>query len=270
MSQAQIKLLVSDLDGTMLGNDGKIPERNIAAVRAARERGVIVTLCTGRMYFSALSFAEILGIVDVPLICYNGSMIRGIGKDAKLHLKLDMDIARKLLSIFREREMYVQSYINDELYIRDPDDDESRNYTKHFGVVGHAIGEAIYDPPSEPTKLLAMTAGLEASHAMIREFSDLFGDKIYITSSNEDFVEMMNPNAGKDKCLEKLAEMLGVSMENVMALGDGENDAGMIRAAGTGVAMANARYNTISCANYIAPSNDECGVAWAIEKFILN
>jgi Cof subfamily protein (haloacid dehalogenase superfamily) len=270
LRHSKIKLLVSDLDGTMLDSSGRIPNRNIEAVRAAMERGVKVTLCTGRMYSSARKFAETLGITDVPLICYNGSMIRGMDGVTALHLKLDMETARGLLALFRERGIYVQSYIDDELYIKDPDDDDFVNYTRHFGMLGRPVGDALYEPLTEPTKLLAKTAGIEASHALIRELSGRFGKKLYITSSNEDFVEMMNPEAGKGRCLAKLAEMLSIPMKNVMAMGDGENDAGMIRAAGAGAAMANGRESALAAADWTAPSNDECGAALAIEHFILN
>jgi hydroxymethylpyrimidine pyrophosphatase-like HAD family hydrolase len=103
----------------------------------------------------------------------------------------------------------------------------------------------------------------------MREMSEIFGDRLYVTTSNADFVEMMNPEAGKGKCLRRLADILDVDMETVMALGDGDNDAEMIKMAGIGVAMANARNSAKLAADVIAPSNDECGVAWAIEKFVL-
>ncbi|MDR3076609.1 MAG: HAD-IIB family hydrolase, partial [Synergistaceae bacterium] len=108
------------------------------------------------------------------------------------------------------------------------------------------------------------------SRALIGELSEMFRGKTYVTSSNEDFVEMMHPDASKGKCVRKLAEMLGIPMENVMTLGDGDNDTEMIATAGVGIAMGNARDGTKAAAKAIAPANDECGVAWAIEKYVLN
>jgi Cof subfamily protein (haloacid dehalogenase superfamily) len=261
-------LIISDLDGTMLDDATQIPEKNRLAVADAMRRGVAVTIATGRMYKSARVFAEQLGIRDVPIICYNGSMIRGMDGETLLHLRLDMDAARGLLAIFRERGIYAQSYIDDELYVRDLDD-QNYIYYRHFGSPGKPIGDGLYSPKAPPTKLLAMTSGLDASRELTRELSGIFGDRLYVTISNVDFVEMMNPEAGKVKCLRRLADILGVPMENVMALGDGDNDAEMIKMAGVGVAMANARNSAKLAADVIAPSNGECGVAWAIEKYVL-
>jgi Cof subfamily protein (haloacid dehalogenase superfamily) len=221
------------------------------------------------MYKSARVFAEQLGIRDVPLICYNGSMIRKMDGETLLHLRLDMDVARGLLDIFRKRNIYVQAYIDDELYVRDFDDRKHIYYYSNFGAPGQPIGDGIYAPQTPPTKLLAITSSLDESRALMHEISEIFGDRLYVTTSNADFVEMMNPEAGKGKCLRNLARILGVDMENVMAIGDGDNDAEMIKMAGIGVAMANARNNAKIAADVIAPSNDECGVAWAIENYAL-
>jgi Cof subfamily protein (haloacid dehalogenase superfamily) len=253
----------------MLDSSGRIPERNLRAVREAMSMGVTVTISTGRMYRSAEAFAKQLGIGNTPIICYNGSMIRDADGNTPTHLKLEIGVAREMLAIFRDRGIYVQSYVDDGLYVRDMDDGDYLDYAKNFGVAGIAIGDALFAPDRRPTKLLAKTNGLDASRDLIREFSEKFGGRIYITSSNEDFVEMMNPEASKGKCLAKLAKLLGISMENVMALGDGDNDSEMLEASGIGIAMSNARDEAKATADDIAPSNDDCGAAWAIEKYVL-
>ena len=254
----------------MLDSSGRLPGRNLRAVAEAMRAGVAVTISTGRMYSSAAAFARKLGLGGTPIICYNGAMISGENGDTPFHLRLDIDVAREMLAVFRERGIYVQSYIDDKLYIKDDSDKNFLDYRKHFGIMGTAIGDSIFEPLTSPTKLLVKTNGFEASRALMKEFSERFAGRAYVTSSNEDFVEMMNPGADKGKCLRKLADILGVPMENVMALGDGDNDVEMIEIAGLGIAVANAREETKSSADDIAPSNDECGVAWAIEKYVLN
>jgi len=263
-------LIASDLDGTMLDSSGQIPERNLQAVAAAVRAGVVVTISTGRMYKSAADFARRLGLGNTPIICYNGAMIRNEAGDTPMHLKLDLDVAREMLAIIRERGIYVQSYMDDELYVKDVNDMDYLNYQKHFGITGKAIGDSVFLPQTSPTKLLVKTNGFEASRALMKEFSEKFAGRAYVTSSNVNFVEMMNSYVDKGKCLRKLAEILNIPMENVMALGDGDNDVEMIECAGLGIAMANARDETKALAHEIAPSNDECGVAWAIEKYVFN
>ncbi|MDL2263257.1 Cof-type HAD-IIB family hydrolase [Synergistaceae bacterium OttesenSCG-928-I11] len=267
-SDKKIRLIATDLDGTLLDGTGNIPPRNRDALVRAMARGVIVTIATGRMFHSANRFAAEIG-VKVPLICYNGAMVRYPDGRTLYHHRLDMSIARRALAIFRERRIYVQSYIEDVLYIRDAGDEEFVAYLKHFGIEGRAIGDDLYAPSVAPTKLLAMTDDIEASHALMREFQDLFGPDLYVTSSNANFVELMNPVVNKARSLTALAGDLGVPMENVMTLGDGENDVEMLRAAGTGVAMANGRQSAKDAADAVAPTGDECGVAWAVEKYAL-
>ena len=262
-----IKLIASDLDGTLLDSNGVLRERTEAAIRAAEGLGIPFTISTGRMFSSAARFARQVD-VRIPLICYNGAMIRSLDGTTFSHEMLDMDVAHRLLAIFRERDIYVQSYVDDVLYVKNWRDSEYQDYMKHYGIDGVAIGDALYDPQIPPTKLLATTEGVEESRHLIREIADIFGDSIYITSSNSEFVEIMNPNVNKAKALATLAGMLGIGMESVMALGDGENDVEMIREAGLGVAMGNSRQNARDAANATAPTNDDHGVAWAIEKFI--
>ncbi len=264
----RIKLIATDLDGTLLDSAGKISERNKAALLAAKERGVYVTICTGRMFSSTKRFAAQLGI-EIPVICYNGAMVRKPDGEMLSHLPLEMGLARRLLAIFKERDVYVQSYVDDVLYVRDEDEEEFQMYMRHFGVTGHAIGSELYTPAVAPTKLLAVGDTVDGAETMMYELQEKFGAEVYVTRSNADFVEMMDPRAGKGRALATLAESLGVSMDEVLAIGDGENDAEMIESAGFGLAMANGRRRPKSVAKEIAPSNDEDGVAWAVEKYVL-
>ncbi|MDR1133516.1 MAG: Cof-type HAD-IIB family hydrolase [Synergistaceae bacterium] len=269
MKHAPIKMIASDMDGTLLDSLSRVPERNKAAVAEAVRRGVIFVVSTGRMYHSARGFAEELGVAQFPLVCYNGSMIAKPDGEEFFHLKLDMDVALGLLAFFRDRNMYVQSYIDDRLYVKEDDAEQYRYYNKYFGVTGTAVGDALYAPARRPTKLLSKTEGIEDSRRLIGELSGMFPGRLYVTSSNEDFIEMMNPEANKAKCLRVLSESYGVPLENIMALGDGDNDAEMVGTAGLGIAVANARESVKKAARLVAPSNDECGVAWAIEEYVL-
>lgn len=266
--EKKIGLIATDLDGTLLDSGGVIPARNVSALKAAIARGIYVTIATGRMFASASRFAAEIGI-DIPLICYNGAMVRRPDGDMLSHRPLDLEAARALLAIFKDRGTYVQAYIDDVLYVKDAGDTNFQNYLRHFRIDGCVIGDALYRPETPPTKLLAMTGGLEHSKRLADELHQRFGEQVYVTSSNADFVEMMNPLVDKGRSLALLAESLGVPMEQVMTLGDGENDVEMVSRAGCGIAMANARLRLKEAASVVGPTNDECGVAWAVEQFAL-
>jgi Cof subfamily protein (haloacid dehalogenase superfamily) len=265
---SHVKLIATDLDGTLLDSTGKIPERNLGTLKKAIAGGIATTICTGRMFSSARRFAEQIGI-RIPLICYNGAMLRRPDGETIWHLPLDMEMARKLLTICLTRRVHVQSYVEDELYVRDADADVFQDYIKHFGVTGKIVGDDIFNPPTNPTKLLAMTEDAEDALGMMKELKESFGDALYVTRSNANFVEMMNPKANKANALRKLAEEIGVTMGDVLAIGDGENDVEMVASAGIGVAMGNGAERIKSAANHVAPTNDDDGVSWAIERFAL-
>jgi Cof subfamily protein (haloacid dehalogenase superfamily) len=218
------------------------------------------------MFGSARRFAEQIGI-KIPLICYNGAMLRRPDGEMIWHLTLGMEMARKLLSLCIARRVHVQSYVQDELYVRDADAAVFQDYIRHFGVTGKIVGDDIFNPPANPTKLLVMTNDEEDAVKMMKELEERFGDALYITRSNANFVEMMNPKANKANGLRKLAEETGVAMSDVLAMGDGENDVEMLTSAGIGVAMGNGAERIRSAAKHVAPTNDEDGVSWAVERF---
>ncbi|MDR3353537.1 MAG: Cof-type HAD-IIB family hydrolase [Synergistaceae bacterium] len=262
-----IRLIALDLDGTLLDSSLEISEDNKNAVRGAMELGVSVVINTGRMFRSSKAFVDQLSLTG-PVICYNGAMICRPDGEVTFHEPLDIEVARGLLSIFRDRGIYVQSYVDDILNVRE-NDGETVWYVKTFGADWRLVGDALYSPVTAPTKLLAITDGIEQSHVIRDEMSELFGDKLYVTISNSNFVEMMNPAANKGRRLAHVARDMGIGMESVMALGDGENDIEMVSCAGIGIAMGNGLEKIKSAACDIAPANDEDGVAWAIRKYVL-
>ena len=265
MGMKNIKLIATDIDGTLLDSSGKISIENNEAISAAMERGIAVTLSTGRMFASSKGFAAALGIT-APLICYNGAMIRRPDGEILYHAPLDMDTARRMLSLCAAKGLYVQSYVNDELSVENLSDDEYRYYLETFGITGKPIGSALYSPETPPTKLLVMT---ETAEELKDEFQELFGHEAYVTTSNYNFIEMMNLNVNKGRALKTLADGMGISMSEVLAVGDGDNDFEMVTMAGVGVAMDNGCARLKDGAAHIAPSNDKSGLAWAINEFAL-
>lgn len=264
----KIRLVATDLDGTFLDSEGRAPERSIAAARRARAAGVSFAIATGRMFASAKIFAELVG-ADAPVLCYNGAMLRRLGGETLYHRPLELPPARACLELMRERGIYVQSYVGDELLVHSASAREYEFYLAHYGVIGRAVGDDLYAPATAPTKLLAMTSGIDETHDLINAIKSRVGGDVYTTSSDPIFVEIMHPAVSKSGALRALADGMGIDMDEVLAIGDGENDADMLRESGIGVAMGNARALAKEAADFIAPTNDKCGAAWAIERFVL-
>lgn len=262
-----IKLIAMDLDDTLLDNQQRVSPRACETIRKAVAGGVTVTIATGRMFCSAMQYAEQLAL-DVPLITYNGSLIKSSrSKEVFLHHTIPKELAREILAVFGKNHWYIQSYIDDVLYVENLDED-ARMYERLAGVKAVPVGEKLFQPEGNPTKLLAIRepAEIKRMHEIVKQE---FGDAIYVTNSKANYLEIMNPAVNKGRALAYLAERLNIKQAEVMAVGDSNNDLDMIRYAGFGVAMGNASDKVKACAQAVTCANEEDGVAAAIEKYVL-
>ncbi|MDD4600636.1 Sugar phosphatase YidA [bioreactor metagenome] len=262
-----IKLVAVDLDDTLLDKSNQVSPHTREIIRQAVAQGVTVTVATGRMYQSAVRFARQLKI-DVPIITYNGALIKScLSEEVLYEQPIELETARGVLELFKSRGWYVQSYIDDVLCV-EKINDKVRCYEKIIDVKAEAIGAALYAPPKAPTKLLTIgePAELEVIWQVVAE---QFGDRLYITKSKANYLEMAHPSVNKGQALRFLAAKLGITREQVMAVGDSLNDLDMIEYAGWGVAMGNAAERVKAVAQAVTLRNDEDGVAEAIRRFAL-
>ncbi len=261
-----IKLIASDMDGTLLNDTGKISERNFSAIRKAVDSGVVFTIATGRMYCSIEPFAKELGL-DVPLIAYNGAFVKGsLSKEVFHDSPLDYNTSMAVLEYCRKKDYYVQAYVDDTLLVREASD-FSRMYASFAGVEYVALGEKFYNLTKAPHKLLLMTAPGK-NEAIRHEMQEEFGDSIIMTDSFNDFLEVINPKVSKWNAVKALAERNGIDLCDTMCIGDSNNDFEMVSCAGIGVAVANANARIRKAAKLVTASNTDDGVALAIETVL--
>lgn len=268
-----IKLIALDIDGTLLNSRGKIPERNRDALRAASEQGVMIVLATGRMTDCISPFENELDL-DCHFICYNGAMIRGTKQDGRpmlLHEPLGKDYSRELIHYCRGRYI-LNFYHNDTLYAEETA--ELREWVDFYraqtGADYHLVPDLSQFSEHEPTKLVLVTEPVERER-LYDEWTARWKEKTTIVRTEPPYLEFMNLGTDKGTALTALCSALGIVPEESMALGDGDNDAAMLAAAGLGVAMANATPTTRENANLVSEfTNDECGVAEAVEEYILS
>ena len=262
-----IKLIAMDMDDTLLNEQHQISQENKEAIRRATERGVAVTIATGRMFCSTLAFAQHLGI-KVPLINYNGAMVRDTLTGKTLfHRPIDRETAASVAALFRERGWYLQKHIDDVLYVAELNEN-SRYYSDYVKAEAIPLGNEFYTMSEAPTKLLSLADQplLDEIRGVVEE---RWGDRINAASSRTRYLEMVDAGVNKGEALAFLADYLGIRREEVMAIGDGMNDVAMIQYAGIGVAMGNAKAAVQASADYVTASNSQDGVAEAIEKFAL-
>jgi hypothetical protein len=262
-----IRLIAVDLDDTLLDHNRTISVRTKRTIQAAVDQGVKLVIATGRMYCSALPFAQQLGLA-VPLITYNGALIKCSSTgEVLLHRPVDQPTATELLALCRQNNWYIQVYLDDVLYVKERDA-RARYYENIAGITAVAVGDAIYSMDQQPTKLLTVAEPEELGimEAIIRQ---QFAGRLYVTSSKANYLEFANPQVNKGNGVAFLADKMGIFQEEVMAVGDSLNDMDMIQYAGIGVAMGNARPTVKAVARWVTEDNDQDGVAVAIEKYVL-
>lgn len=261
-----IKLIASDMDDTLLNSRTMISPRNAAAIHRAIASGLVFMIATGRMYVSVKPYAEELGL-DVPLVTYNGALVKG-SRSGELFYEhpLQLDTAGEILDYCRQKGYYIQAYVNDALWVKEHTR-FSDMYTRISGVPATPVGEGLYHLPSAPHKLLMMTRDGDFQRVW-EEIQKRFAGKIVVTSSKDNFLELMEPGVNKWEAVKAVAARYQVDPGEIMCIGDSNNDISMIQNAALGVAVGNAKPAVKAVAKMVTADHDADGVALAIERVL--
>lgn len=263
-----IKLFVTDLDGTLLEAGKPVPKENIEAVKKAVEKGVIVTIATGRMYRAALPIAKTLE-VDAPIITYNGALIKSVSGKVLYENYIKEDVVKEVISLCKSKNWHLQVYSDDFLYYPEVNA-YSEKYESLQKIKGEAVTwEGMTEHTKKVTKVLTFTRGKDETAARRKTFEENFGDILTVTSSTDFFAEMTNLNVSKASGLIELAKVLNIDIKDTMAIGDADNDLPMLKAAGKSVAMGNAAEHIKEEADFVTANCVEFGFAKAIYDFVL-
>jgi Cof subfamily protein (haloacid dehalogenase superfamily) len=272
---APIKLIVVDIDGTIAGADNQVSPTVKAAIQAAMQKGIHVGVATGRMYQSALRFHQEIG-ANVPVMAYQGAWIQDPATDRLYrHLQVESAIAEELLDYFEQphlpTDLSIHVYVDDKLYVKAVGED-TVEYTQRSSVKAHPVADLRQVLDKAPTKILAMHPDAGLIDGLLQDLKERYSrDRLHITTSIPIFLETTNPAVNKGTAIDLVAkEFLGITAQQVMAIGDNYNDVEMLDYAGWGVAMGNAPTAVKTRANWVAPSVQEDGVAAAIQRFVLD
>jgi len=263
----QFKLLVADIDGTLVTSDREITPRVKDAVRRAQAKGVRVCLATGRIWPSAQPYFRVLG-ADPPAILYNGGLIYDFVADKVLRrVPLAYEHARAVLEILREvPQVQPHLYVADRVYTGRVNE-FTKAYRRKDRIHVEEVGDLIAFLPAEPMKILII--GPRAHLTTVFDRIAALPLRINAVFSEETYLEILPSGSSKGAALVEMANALRIPLEATIAVGDNLNDLEMIQAAGLGVAMGNALPELQSQAGYVTSTNDEEGLAEVIHRFIL-
>jgi Cof subfamily protein (haloacid dehalogenase superfamily) len=267
-----VQLIALDLDGTLLDDRKLVPAANREALREAAARGIQIALASGRMIPRIEPVQEMLGI-DCLVIAYNGGKVVGsrrAGRQLIAHRPLPADVAELFIRFSQEHGYLLNFYLDDRLYA---EDGPSRRpfmdlYSARTGAE-YQLGDLDRLVGHAPTKLILLAAPAERDR-LYNALRPQFSERAFITKSDPEYLEIMAPGVDKGAALDLLAQHLGLSTSQVLAVGDADNDQGMLAAAGWGVAMANAGPHVRAGARAVTSlTNNEGGVAEAVRRWAL-
>ena len=271
-----IRMVAIDIDGTLVGDDLVIRERTRAAISSAVRRGVHVSLATGRMVTSAVPIARALGLSD-PIVGAQGGIVRAMpdrdataaGRLGRLlyHRPLAADAARDAIKwcIARGLDPHVNHL---ETFIIRADDPRLDDYSAFLGGSVRLVPDLATAIVHPVTKVIASgepPVPMQLLPAARAEFEGRAG----VTVSHPSYLEFVAEGVSKGRAIRWLAHRHGVSLGQVLAIGDQLNDLEMISAVGHGAAMPHAPAEVRAAARYIAPSLPRDGVAELVERLVL-
>ena len=272
-----IKIIVIDIDGTLLTPEGSITARSLEAVQAAQQARIVVTLATARRYSNTAIIANELGL-NSPLILYDGAMIIQHPHKAILHKQLlqasvgqqavDILIRHKLQPVVHpfkgtEEEIWTGPTAFDNPWVE--------TYFASTPKQVHRMPfETLCTGRTDPIRVVAF-ASEEIIYTLLPEVAALDCSWTITKRGNYGSAELaiMNPACSKASGVTELARYLSIPLEQIMAIGDNNNDIEMLRTVGWGVAMGQASEAVKSAARVVTASNREDGVAQAIQHYVL-
>ena len=276
MPLEQVKLVVIDIDGTLLNPQKQITRRTHAAIQAARAESIIVTLATARRYGNTKPVADELGI-DIPLITYDGALLMHHPRREVVHAHpLAADIAQQAVNILSQ--YHVQPIVHqmnenvEETWsgLEAFDNPELAGYFAVFPDVYRLSYDELCQDKPDPLRVVGF-AQEKTIAQVVPDVARL--DCAWYTIKRGSYgcaeICVMDTLCSKASGVIALARHLGIPLEQVMALGDNINDVEMLQAVGWGVAMGQSSETVRSIAHAVTTSNAEDGVAVAIERYAL-
>ena len=280
-SQARIRLVVLDVDGTLLDPSGAITSRVGEAVRAAHDKGCLVSLASGRRLWAVRPIVEALGI-KLPVILYNGAIIYDLAQDTVLfQARLDTQALRAAVDLLWDAGyqpvVYESPTSGERVYsgLSERDNPATAYYFDRPTVQPIRLDRGALGAVRDALLLAAMgdepqVRELETQVALrALQCQTLVERQSFVPGSRWWQLDVTAPRTSKGEALRHLCSLTGVAHAETLALGDGINDLELLRSAGLGVAMGNAVAELKQAAVAVVADNAHDGAAEALERFVL-
>lgn len=266
------KLLVLDVDGTLLNDEREISKRTLAALLKVQQMGVRIVLASGRPTYGLMPLAKTLELGNYGgfVLSYNGcQIIKAQNGEILFERRINPEMLPYLEKKARKNGFAIFTYHDDTLITDSPDN----KYIKNEALLNNLkiIKEDEFSTAIDfaPCKCMLVSDKEKALIGLEQHWEKRLAGTLDAFRSEPYFLEVVPCGVNKANTLGALLEHLGVTREEVIAVGDGVCDVTMLQLAGMGVAMGHSQDSVKVCADYVTASNEEDGVALAVEKLIL-
>lgn len=263
------RAIALDLDGTLTNHDKEVTPITRQALMRAQKDGAHIILASGRPTYGIAPIADYLEIdkYNGYVLSYNGGKIVNWQTKEELYSNhLPNNVIPILYNYAKENGYALLGYAGKEIITEMPDDKYVKEESRINKMEIRKVDNLLESLESNPTKLL-MTGDASLMIKTEEELAEIVGNRMDVFRSAPFFIELVPKGIDKAQSLNRLLELIGLSTNDMIAFGDGYNDLSMLKLAGVGVAMANAVPEVRAEADFITKSNEEDGVAFAIEKF---
>jgi Cof subfamily protein (haloacid dehalogenase superfamily) len=266
LPRTRYRLIVMDLDGTLLDPQSRISSRTRAALGRADAAGVAIAVATGRSYALLRYFCGDLPLSG-PQITFNGAVVVDPVTGRPTYLQaVPVALVPPVLDFLHAEGVYACYYTEDAIYVPDHSPLERALVPADFPQPV-AVPD-LYALTHLPCLKLVVVAEPGRITSLRPRAESVFGDRLYVTQTSRVLLEFLHPAVSKGAALREAMTYLGLEPAEVIAFGDSHNDIDMLEAAGTGVAMGNASAEVRAVADLVAPSNAEDGIAAVLDEVL--
>ncbi len=262
-----IRLLLSDVDGTLVGKDKTLADGTVQAVHALHDAGIHFAVTSGRPPRGMAMLVEPLAL-EAPLAGFNGGLVVEPDMDVLEEHVIEDHLVSPAIRLLEASGLYVWAYRGNDWYVRDPDrprvDRESHTLQFEPTVIHDfdALGPGV-------AKLVGVSEDLDAVATAQRSITDELGEHVSAATSQPYYLDITHPLANKGAVVAFLSELYDIPPQDIATIGDGRNDVLMFGRSGLSIAMGNAHEDVQRAARHVTTTNDEDGFANAVERFVL-
>jgi Cof subfamily protein (haloacid dehalogenase superfamily) len=262
-----IRLLLSDVDGTLVRPDKSLSPRSVAAVHALHDAGILFAVTSGRPPRGMSMLVEPLAL-RTPLAAFNGGLVIDADMDVLEEHVIPDDVVEPTIRLLESFELSVWVYRGADWYVRDPDGPHVAREA-HTVQFEPTVVESFDGVESGVAKIVGVSDDYDVVAAAADKAHEEFGEHVSASRSQPYYLDVTHPQANKGAVVTFLSDRYDVPTEEIATIGDMPNDVLMFAHSGLSIAMGNAHREVQRAARHVTTTNDDDGFANAVDRYIL-